>query len=795
MEVRHGEIHALVGANGAGKSTLCKIIAGLTTASRGSMILGDQPYEPSTKQKAESVGVQIVQQELNLIATLSVAENLLLSRLPNFAGLIRQRQLAAAARQALDRFGLQDIGTNTIVGTLGVGRQQMVEIAAALDRDCRLLILDEPTAALSPEETKRLFECLRTLRRRGIGMIYISHRLDEVAALSDRVTVMRDGRRVGVYETDNLTTDEMVDLMSGQTTGGSTDHRSFASDAVAMRVRGIRSSVVQTASFDVHRGERLGIAGLVGSGRTELLRLIFGADRAIGGTVQISDRPPTLFRHPCEAVAAGLAMVTEDRKDNGLLLKQPIRGNITIGSLWQRFCRMGMLRWQHEREVSGRMIEDLDIRCRGGQQLVQTLSGGNQQKVAIAKWLVRGAEVYLFDEPTRGIDVPARRRIYQLIDTLAKAGKAVIIVSSDLDELMQTCDRIGVMSRGRWMGDFSRRLFRRRSNHAGRFRGAAAGLGRMIGNHSRQLVLRYGGLIAALTALILYFGFKTDSFFQIGTARLIANQIPELTLLSMGLTLVLVIGRIDLSVGSVMALSGAVAGVLMTRYQWSLVAAVLASLASGAGCGLLTGAISIGFRIPSFIVSLGMLEIARGATRRLLDSNTLVIGSEIAVISEPVAGWGISPAFLVAMAAVLGVQLLLTSTVFGRYCIAIGTNDEAVRMSGIRTAPYALGVFVLSGLLCGLAGLAPTSLMEAADPGVGIGIELSAIAACVIGGTSLMGGRGDAISTFLGVLLIAVLQTGLSRMSVDDANKQIVTGVVIIIAVLIDTVRGRPSNQ
>ena len=310
----------------------------------------------------------------------------------------------------------------------------------------------------------------------------------------------------------------------------------------------------------------------------------------------------------------------------------------------------------------------------------------------------------------------------------------------------------------------------------------------------RTVLLQYGGLLAALGLLVLFFGARTESFFQISTARLIANQIPELTLLAVGMTLVLVIGQIDLSVGSVMALSGAVLGVLMSTYQWPLSAAILACLAVAGACGWITGAISVWFRIPSFIVSLGMLQIARGGTRRLLDSKTLTIGSDVAVISEPIVGLGLSPAFLLAVAAVFAVQFLLTCTVFGRYCIAIGTNAEAVRMSGIATTPYAVTVFVISGVLCGLAGLAPTSLMEAADPGAGTGIELSAIAACVIGGTSLMGGRGNAISTFLGVLVIAVLQTGLSRMSVEDANKQIITGVVIIVAVLIDTLRRRWEN-
>ena len=304
-------------------------------------------------------------------------------------------------------------------------------------------------------------------------------------------------------------------------------------------------------------------------------------------------------------------------------------------------------------------------------------------------------------------------------------------------------------------------------------------------------VVQYGGLLAALTFLIVFFSIGSESFFQLGTVILIANQIPELTLVAIGMTLVLIIGQIDLSVGSVMALSAAVLGTMIKQYEWSLGPAIVACVLTGAACGLFTGAISVGFRIPSFIVSLGMLEIARGGARRILDSRSLSVGSEVAPIGEPIEFIKLSPTFLIAIVAVFFTQFLLTRTVFGRYCIAIGTNDEAVRMSGIRTAPYAIGVFIFSGVLCALAGLAPTARLEAVDPGMGTGIELSAIAACVIGGTSLMGGRGNVISTFLGVLIIAVLNSGLSRMSVEDENKQIVTGAVIIVAVMIDVLRRR----
>lgn len=456
VSVEAGEIHALLGANGAGKSTLCKIISGLIQADSGTMTLGGKPLHPADKQSAERLGVEIVQQELNLISTLTVAENILLTRMPQSCGIIRKRQLARRARRALDRFGLQDISTDTVVASLGVGRQQMIEIATALDRDCKLLILDEPTAALSVGETQRLFEFLRVLRDNGIGIIYISHRLDEIADLSDRVTVLRDGKHICTRDTASLTTDQMIEAMSGETGQIHRSFRSFTTDTTAIRVDGISGGVVDDVSFSVRRGERLGIAGLVGSGRTELLRLIFGADVAQSGDVAIGEQPRQRFSHPRQAVDAGIAMVTEDRKQNGLLLSQSIRANTTLCTLRKRFASLGVIRQRHERGVTEEMVESLQTRCNDIEQTVRTLSGGNQQKVAVSKWLVRDEDVFLFDEPTRGIDVSARRRIYQLFESLAESGKAIVIVSSDLEELMETCDRIGVMSAGRWAGEFHR---------------------------------------------------------------------------------------------------------------------------------------------------------------------------------------------------------------------------------------------------------------------------------------------------------------------------------------------------
>lgn len=306
-----------------------------------------------------------------------------------------------------------------------------------------------------------------------------------------------------------------------------------------------------------------------------------------------------------------------------------------------------------------------------------------------------------------------------------------------------------------------------------------------------RVFVEYAGLVAVLLLLIAVFSLLSNNFFQTSTLISIANQVPDLAFLAVGMTLVLVVGGIDLSVGSLMALSSAVLGVLVAQHEFSLLTAILASMAVGALCGLVNGWISIGFGIPTFIVTLGMLEMARGLTKVVTDSQSVYIGSKVEWFSQPLSTIMLSPAFLLAVLAVIAGQFVLSKTVFGRFCVAIGTNKEAVRMSGIRTAPYSIAVFVISGLMCALAGFAQTSRLSTADPNGAIGIELSAIAACVIGGTSLMGGRGSVISSFIGVLIIQVLQTGLAQIGVSDAHKQIITGAVIVAAVLLDALRSR----
>ncbi|CAJ0800925.1 Arabinose import ATP-binding protein AraG [Ralstonia condita] len=462
LDVQAGEVLALTGENGAGKSTLSKILCGLETPTSGSMTLGGTAYAPASRHAAEALGVRMVLQELSMVPTLTVAENLLIGELPRRLGFVDRTTLRRRAEQALARVGL-DLDPWTPVHTLGIGHRQMIEIARALASACRVLILDEPTAMLSAHESATLFRRIDALRREGVAILYISHRLDELARVADRIVVLRDGRLITDAPAATVTQDALIQAMIGRDVPASPETRrapresSPGDGAPALRVTGLtRVPAVRGVSFDVARGEIFGIAGLVGAGRTELLRLIFGADRADAGTVEVgSPLRPVRIKSPGDAVRHGISLLTEDRKDEGLLLGLPIATNMALGNM-PAVTSHGWLQPARERALAQRHIGALRIRCAGPDQPVGELSGGNQQKVAIARWLERDTPVLLFDEPTRGVDVGAKFDIYTLLGALAARGKALVVVSSDLRELMQLCDRIGVMREGRLTHIFPR---------------------------------------------------------------------------------------------------------------------------------------------------------------------------------------------------------------------------------------------------------------------------------------------------------------------------------------------------
>jgi ribose transport system ATP-binding protein len=457
FDLRAGEVHALVGENGAGKSTLTRIIAGVEVSDAGQMFLMGRPYGPRSRIDAESRGVRMVMQELNLIGNLTVAENIFIERLPSRWGFIRYTSLHQAAREAMEKVGLADLDPATPVRALGVGRQQMVEIAAGLSRRCRILALDEPTASLTDSEVELLFTQIRRLKAEGVGIIYISHRIEEVLSIADRVTVLRDGKVVGTHAAKDVDPDTVIRMMVGRDLGHECLAPGGPRGALALRVVGLhRGDRVRDVSFEAYRGEILGVAGLMGAGRTETMRAIFGADPPEGGTIYLhGSNEPARIRKPSDAVRQGIALLTEDRKEQGLFLSLAVRANVSITRL-RCLSRLGWIDSPAERQVARQYVDSLGIKCWSVEQAAGQLSGGNQQKVVIAKWLFRDCDILIFDEPTRGIDVGAKFEIYRMLGELARKGKAILFVSSDLKELMAVCSRILVLSAGRVAGAFAR---------------------------------------------------------------------------------------------------------------------------------------------------------------------------------------------------------------------------------------------------------------------------------------------------------------------------------------------------
>ncbi|MCC6314105.1 MAG: sugar ABC transporter ATP-binding protein [Thermomicrobiales bacterium] len=465
LEVRPGECLALVGENGAGKSTLMKVLSGVYQPDEGEILLSGQPVTLHNPRQAQDLGVSIIYQEFNLMPNLTVAENIFVGREPNRGGFVRRAEMTHQARLLLDQLGVT-LPPNAVVRDLSVAEQQMVEIAKALSYDARIVIMDEPTSALTDTEVTALLEIVRGLTARGLGVIFITHRLDEVFAIADRVTVLRDGQNAGDLDIAEATPERIVRMMVGRELGDlfQKEAPAHAPDApYVLEVRGLSRAgsrtdpsaiVLDDVNLGVRAGEIVGLAGLVGSGRTEVARAIFGADGFDRGQILI-DGVPVAIKSPRDAIARGIGLAPEDRKAQALVLNLAVRENITLASLGS-LVRFGFVMLEAERRRAEEFVRVLRVRTPSLEQKVVNLSGGNQQKVVIAKWLALKPRVLIVDEPTRGIDIGAKAEVHSLLHELAEQGVAILVVSSELPEVLGVSDRILVMRQGRIAGELSR---------------------------------------------------------------------------------------------------------------------------------------------------------------------------------------------------------------------------------------------------------------------------------------------------------------------------------------------------
>ena len=455
LTVQPGEIHGLVGENGAGKSTLMKILSGAYTATSGEIWVDGKKISAPTPKAMIDNGIALIYQELMLAPNLTVGENMYLGALPQKKGVVDWKQVKKNVERVSKQLNFE-LRADQKLSEMTLAERQMVEIGKALTRNARMLVLDEPSAVLGDEELKGMFQVLRNLAAQGVGIVYISHRLNEIFEITDHVTIIKDGHHVGDFKTSELTTDILIENMVGRKLEDIYPKRSPRFGNVSLRVDGLnRGKKVVNVSFEAREGEILGFAGLVGAGRTEVLRAIVGADKADSGQIEIYGRPVKI-RNCADAIQNGLALLTEERKNDGLFMQQKVKFNISIAKL-QKFLKHHKLQLQAEEKQCIDLVKSLDIRPANIHQTVKNLSGGNQQKVVFGRWLNAESRILLIDEPTRGVDVGAKSEIYKLIADLADNGATVIVVSSELPEVLGICDRILVMRSGKITGNVERK--------------------------------------------------------------------------------------------------------------------------------------------------------------------------------------------------------------------------------------------------------------------------------------------------------------------------------------------------
>ncbi|MBX9789705.1 MAG: ATP-binding cassette domain-containing protein [Pirellulales bacterium] len=816
FDVAAGEVHALVGENGAGKSTLINLVAGVLRPDTGEMLLSGESIELGSPVDARRLGIVTVHQEAELFATLSVAENMALTvGLPRWGGVLvdrgrvwrEARRVVAHLREAID--------VSRPASRLSVAQRHLVQVATAVEEQARLVVLDEPTSALSAAESQWLFAQIERLRRAGVGIVYVSHRQDEIFRLADRITVLRDGRRVWSGPTAETAPGRLVELMVGRELSGcnavnraSTARESSdraARNAAApprLELRGLSSAEgrVQNVSLTVRAGEVVGLYGLVGAGRTELARLLFGLDASTSGGILIDGRPVRI-RSTADAMRAGIAYLPEDRLREGICRELSVRANTVLATL-DRYERGLLASAARERTASQQQLTALGARYRDLEQPIGELSGGNQQKVVLGRWLLSQPRVLVLDEPTRGVDVRSKAEIHRLLADCAAAGCALLLISSDLPEVLANSDRVLVFRHGQIAGQFvpgqcmpaevaSAALPPNAAPTIPATDSAIDGARAVRRPIRRRVPPSEVGLAIGVGALAIVLAATADNFLTANNLRGLATGASVWTILALAAAPVIIAGGIDISIGAIFALAAAVGGLVMKLDALPLAtvpAGIAAGLTVALGAGLINAALALVGRLHPIVVTLGMMGVYRGLLSLLTGGQTI---HELPRAFDSLANGriaGVNGSVLVLVVTIAAAQLWLAHSVVGRHLYAVGASNSAARLAGISRGRAWLVAFGGGALLAGLAGLLQLAQDGSMQSVMGTGYELRAIAAAVIGGVAISGGRGSVIGVVLGALLLSLVSNALVLWQISRYHHDLVVGGLILTAVLWDLV-------
>lgn len=795
FDLAAGEVVGLVGANGAGKSTLLKIVGGVLPPSSGGMFLFGQPYRPSSPQSAKSSGIASVFQELNLFLNMSVAENVYIDDgFRNRWGLIDWKRMTGEAGEVLQSCGLE-VPPAARVSELGLAQQQMVEIVRALAERPRILLLDEPTASLSEDQTRWLFEKVRQAAGAGTGVLYVSHRLDEVTELCDRCVILRDGRLVASLDRAEIRKDLIIRHMVGReiSATGREGGRGAPDGRVLFECSGLSvEGLLHDVSLQVHSGEILGIAGLVGAGRTELLNAIYGVLRPTGGTIT-RDGVKLAVKHPRLAIRHGIATVSEDRKKEGLFFGETVSCNLNASAVANRPL-LGLIDRKKEKARAAGIAGRIALSERHLPDPVERLSGGNQQKVVFGRALLTEAQLLLLDEPTRGVDVGAREEIYAVIREAARQGKGVILVSSDWEEIVKLADRALVLRDGQVVGELAGEQIdeeamlhlcteqKTRREEKAEVEGRLPRL-RRLGRSLFSADNRIAVLSILLAAVFLTGSLASPFFLNRINLSNLAWQSFVYLLLTTGQLAAIISGGIDLSVSAAMTIVGVIGVKTYAAFPGSPLPCLAAMLATGALIGLANGFLVVRGRINAFIATLGVGIVLQGVS-------LVITPRPISPAPQLLKDLANGTWLRVPIVAYLGVALfalfsvLLRHTRFGRRLYAVGESDQKASWSGLPVTFTKMSAYLISTVMAALAAFYMLGRTGGAEPAVDPRLTLDSIAYCLIGGATLAGGRGSLAGSTITILLMVMLLNVLGHSGVGLFYQQIIRATLLLVIVI-----------